>query len=210
MAAWDSADVLPFPAFIERLYREALHFGKAWALPVLLTPAQEQVLWENAINCSDTGRDLLDVGEAARLAGEAWQLAHAWNLIQPLSGYILNEDAKAFRGWSRQYEETTRHASRIDRARLGELLLKLLARPEIAKPGRLVCYGFDIVTPQQAALLTRFRELGCEVAVARPQPWALASKRNAQRLECGHSVGSSGCGMGARQARVCRHRHQDP
>ena len=184
MAAWDSADVLPFPAFIERLYREALHFGKAWALPVLLTPAQEQVLWENAINCSDTGRDLLDVGEAARLAGEAWQLAHAWNLIQPLSGYILNEDAKAFRGWSRQYEETTRHASRIDRARLGELLLKLLARPEIAKPGRLVCYGFDIVTPQQAALLTRFRELGCEVAVARPQPWALASKRNAQRLEC--------------------------
>jgi len=183
-AAWDSADVLPFPAFIERLYREALHFGKAWALPVLLTPAQEQVLWENAINCSDTGRDLLDVGEAARLAGEAWQLAHAWNLIQPLSGYILNEDAKAFRGWSRQYEETTRHASRIDRARLGELLLKLLARPEIAKPGRLVCYGFDIVTPQQAALLTRFRELGCEVAVARPQPWALASKRNAQRLEC--------------------------
>ena len=94
---------------------------------MLLRPAQEQVLWEDAIDRSDTGAVLLAVAEAARLAREAWQLAHAWHLIPQLKNFPLNEDGKAFQDWSRRYEETTCRARQIDRARLCNLVTELCA-----------------------------------------------------------------------------------
>src|SRR3970040_2269404 len=66
LAVWESADILPLTAFVEH----------ADALPLLLTPVQEQALWENIIRGSAAGAALLAVPETARLAREAWQLVH--------------------------------------------------------------------------------------------------------------------------------------
>src|SRR3990172_577831 len=49
LAVWESADVLPLTAFVERAYEDALYSEHAGALPLLLTPVQEQALWENII-----------------------------------------------------------------------------------------------------------------------------------------------------------------
>jgi probable DNA repair protein len=149
----------------------------------LLRPAQEQVLWEDAIARSDTGTVLLAVAEAARLAREAWQLAHAWHLTSRLGNFPLNEDGKAFRDWSRYYEETTRRLRQTDRARLCGLVGELCQRPEINKPKRLICYGFDIVTPQQAALLVKLEEAGCEVMLAQPQPQQPPQNPGSRRVQ---------------------------
>ncbi|SCX44316.1 PD-(D/E)XK nuclease family protein [Nitrosospira sp. Nsp1] len=183
ISAWDSADILPISTFIERIYEEALYSAQASHLPALLRPAQEQVLWEDAIARSDTGTVLLAVAEAARLAREAWQLAHAWHFIPRLGDFPLNEDGKAFRDWSRYYEETTRRARQTDRARLCDLVAGLCLRPEINKPKRLICYGFDIITPQQAALLVKLEDAGCEVMLAQPQPQRSPQDPGSRRVQ---------------------------
>lgn len=187
IAAWDSADILPFSAFIERLYEDALYSRPTHELPMLLTSAQEQILWEDAISHSESGAALLAVGEAARLAREAWQLAHAWHLIPRLRNFSLNEDGKAFQDWSRRYEQTTWRARQIDRARLCNLLTELCEGAGISKPKRLVCYGFDILTPQLAALLSKLEQGGCEVMLARPQSQLQSRSGNAQRVACNDS-----------------------
>jgi hypothetical protein len=64
-AAWDSADILPFPAFVERAYEDALYSDLADGLPLLLAPAQEQALWEGVIRGSEAGGALLAVPETA-------------------------------------------------------------------------------------------------------------------------------------------------
>src|SRR5262245_39050465 len=46
LQAWESADVLPFGAFVERLWEDALYADGAGGLPLLLTGAQEQTIWE--------------------------------------------------------------------------------------------------------------------------------------------------------------------
>src|ERR1700704_2458930 len=46
LTAWETADILPFGAFVERLYEDALYSDIAAQLPMLLAPSQEQVLWE--------------------------------------------------------------------------------------------------------------------------------------------------------------------
>ena len=45
LAVWESADILPLTALVERAYEDALYSEHADALPLLLTPVQEQALW---------------------------------------------------------------------------------------------------------------------------------------------------------------------
>ncbi|SCY48909.1 probable DNA repair protein [Nitrosospira sp. Nl5] len=180
---WGAADILPISAFVERVYEDALYSRPTHALPMLLTPAQEQILWEDAINHSDTGPALLAVAEAARLAREAWQLAHAWYLVPQLGNFALNEDGKAFQDWSQRYEQATRRALQIDQTRLYDLVTGLCEHGA-DKPKRVACYGFDIITPQQAALLSKLEEAGCEVMLTRPQSQLQPRNGGVRRMPC--------------------------
>ncbi len=186
-AIWETADILPFPAFVERLYEDALYSGRVPELPLLLTSAQEQVLWEDAITRSNTGATLLAVADAAKLSREAWKLAHAWHLIPRLTNFPLNEDCKAFQDWSRRYEQMARHLRQIDHARLCNLVIGVCEHVEVHKPKRLVCYGFDIVTPQQAAVLSKLGDTGCEVMLARSRSQLRSPSGNVRRMACNDS-----------------------
>jgi len=169
-SAWPTADILPFTAFVERAYRDALYAGDAAGLPVLLAPAQEQALWESTVRESDAGDMLLAIPETAAVAREAWRLAHAWRLTGRLGAFPLDDDGKAFRQWVQRYEAATRRARQTDSARLADVTAPLLARPDIRKPRALVYYGFDLVMPQQQALFDALAAAGCEVAEAGPEP----------------------------------------
>ena len=168
--AWPTADILPFSAFVERVYGDALYSGEAAGLPILLAPAQELALWETIIRESETGKFLLAIPEAAALARDAWQLAHAWNLLARLGKLPLNDDARAFREWAQRYETVTRRDRHTDRARLPDVAASRLAQPDIRKPPSLVHYGFDLLLPQQAAFFQALSAAGCEVSGAGPQP----------------------------------------
>jgi probable DNA repair protein len=191
IAAWASADILPISAFIERIYEDALYSAQAPHLPLLLTSAQEQLLWEETVAQSVIAPALLSLAETARLAREAWVLAHEWQLITRLGKFALNDDCKAFSAWSRHYENVTRRGHQIDRARLCTFVTGLCSSPGIAIPKRLVCYGFDVVTPQQAVLLAKLEEAGCEVCevtgIGSPvQRFEMPqyANRNVRRVEC--------------------------
>ena len=165
---WETPDILPYTAFAERLYEDALYSEVASWLPLLLTPDQEQSLWEEVLRRSEASSELLAVPETAALAREAWELAHAWDLLDQLRDAHFGEDAAAFAHWARGYEDRTKRARLTDRARLPTVLADALDHPWVRKPQLLVAYGFDIITPQQHAL---FDELvGCGVKLARCAP----------------------------------------
>jgi len=170
--AWPAADILPFSAFVERTYEDALYSDQAATLPILLTPAQEQALWESIIRESEPGKALLSIPETAALAREAWQLAHVWRLVPGLGKFPLNEDAKAFRQWAQRYETLSRRERQTDAARLPDVTASLLARAEVRKPQAVAHYGFDLVMPQQAALFAALASAGCEVTGLGPGPRA--------------------------------------
>lgn len=140
MAAWETADVLPVGAFLERGYEEALVAEGGDSLPQLLSPAQEQALWERVL--ANSG--LLAIPATASQCADAWRLAHAWRMENALDQFEGGEDARAFAGWARDYARFCRDGGFTETARLPALGAKLLAR----KPKQLVAYGFDILTPQ--------------------------------------------------------------
>jgi probable DNA repair protein len=164
---WETADILPYAAFVERLYDDALYSDLAPDLPLLLTPEQEQGLWEERVSAAPDASPLLAVPETAALARDAWELAHAWRLVDRLGPPPLSPDAEAFAGWSRAYAERTDRANFTDRARLPEVVTRTLAHAAVKKPRLLVAFGFDAVTPQQAAFLAALAANGVELASCR-------------------------------------------
>ena len=154
LAAWETADILPAGAFLERGYEEALTSEGGEGLAQLLAPAQEQALWESVL--ADSG--LLAIPAAAAQCADAWRLAHAWGIEKAIEKFDGGEDSRAFTGWSRDYARRCRDGGFTDAARLSTLGAKLLSR----RPKQLVAYGFDILTPQ----LKAFLELGARESVA--------------------------------------------
>jgi probable DNA repair protein len=161
---WDTADILPYAAFVERLYDDALYSERATGLPLLLTPDQEQSLWEEVVRRSDAGGALLAVAETAALAAEAWQLAHVWRLLERFDGAPLHDDARAFADWARAYRRRTEREGLTDRTRLPDTVTGTLDHAWVKKPALLVAYGFEIVTPQQRALLNALAVRGVTLA----------------------------------------------
>jgi probable DNA repair protein len=160
--AWETADILPFEAWLRRLWEDALHAEAAAAMPLLLSPVQEEAAWEEVVRASRFSKDLFAIGPAVAQCREAWQLAHAWRI--PLDARrIPNEDARAFLEWSSHYERLVGGRKQADAARLADLLVQLLAQEQVRKPALLAMAGFDIVTPQQREFLERIATHGTRV-----------------------------------------------
>src|SRR3954471_8899595 len=149
LTSWEAADILPFGAFVERLWEDALYSDAGERLPLLLTAAQEQHLWERILAATD----LLIVPQAAAQCREAWRRLHEWRIPTGPG----NEDALAFAQWSDAYRKHTE--GEIDAARLPDLMAGYLKTVET--PALIVAYGFDVMPPQTREFLGRFEWMDC-------------------------------------------------
>ncbi|MBI5912179.1 MAG: PD-(D/E)XK nuclease family protein [Betaproteobacteria bacterium] len=165
-SAWESADILPYSAFVQRCYEDALYSELASGLPILLTPAQEHTLWEDIIRRSDAGDALLAIPETAALAADAWKTAHAWRLLDSLRSGQLNEDATAFRDWCAAYSLRCERDGHTDTALLPDLVAARVNAKEMRKPKLLAVYSFDIRTQQQRALFDALQAAGTEIVAS--------------------------------------------
>jgi RecB family exonuclease len=179
LGAWEAADILPLSAWVERAYEDALYSELATRLPILLSAAQEQALWEEIVRGSEAGGALLSVPPAAALAREAWQLAHAWRLAPRLKGYPANDDARAFADWAWRYEGITQRDRHCDRARLADVVMPHLAHAALRKPATLIAYGFDILNAQQRELFAALAQADVQVLACGPEVREARARRAA-------------------------------
>jgi ATP-dependent helicase/nuclease subunit B len=149
LTVWEAPDILPFGAFVERLWEDALYSDLGESLPLLLTEAQEQRLWEEILADSN----LFAVPQAAAQCREAWRLIHQWRIGSGAG----SEDAAAFSSWSKEYQRKT--AAEIDAPRLPDLMAKHIG--SLKTPKLLVAYAFDVLPPQTREFLEKFEVAFC-------------------------------------------------
>jgi ATP-dependent helicase/nuclease subunit B len=170
LKAWETADILPFTAFVERLYEDVLYSAAAQRVPLLLTPVQEWELWQAAIRASDWSGMLLSPASAAEDCRHAWELAHAWGIADALGSFPGNEDAAAFVEWARSYSRRCARERGIDAARLPDIMAPLLGEPALRTPQWLVAYGYDVMPPQVCKFMQACEERGIGVRQCGPVP----------------------------------------
>jgi probable DNA repair protein len=179
LAVWEAADILPFGAFVERLYEDALYSELAARLPLLLADAQAVELWEAAIRASRWGAALLAVPQAARDCARAWELAHGWRIAGALESFPGNDDARAFAEWAGDYARRCEAGGHTDAVRLPDVVAPLLGEGALRKPQLLVAYGFDQFTLQQKDFLDACAANGIALASCAPQAREAQAARHA-------------------------------
>ncbi|MFZ5557797.1 MAG: PD-(D/E)XK nuclease family protein [Pseudomonadota bacterium] len=161
---WPTPDILPLTAWLQRAYADAAPPDA----PLLLSPLQEQVLWERAVAESESASPLLQIPSTAAAAREAWQLAHAYRLREAIERLPLNEDARAFVRWSQRYRKLAEEAGAIELARLPDQVAGWIRAGAIDPPREAVLCGFDEVAPQQRELFGALEAAGCALAELAP------------------------------------------
>ncbi len=100
-AAWLTIDVIPFGAFVERLYSEAVVVGALAAQT--LQREQELQLWRQVIERSASGRELLLPDSAAALAAESFRTAAEYDIALDSPQMSASSDTRAFSGWAGEF-----------------------------------------------------------------------------------------------------------
>ena len=176
LQAWESADILPIEALVERMWDDALYSELAAQMPVLLGAVQERALWQQAVSRHRPADRLFSPEAAAAQCADAWHLAHAWRLeLQP--GPFWNDDARAFLEWSADYRRVTREGGQTDRARLPDVMAPHAGHAAIRRPKTLVLYGFDLLTPQLRDFLEALHAAGTAVMACDPLPQEAVARR---------------------------------
>jgi hypothetical protein len=136
LPSWEAPDILHFSAFVERAYEEALYGSEGGELPALLTPAAEQILWEEAVRAGEWHAKVLSAPATAALAADGWSLAHEWGIDSALAVWPGNEDSEAFAAWRSHYLRRTERDRLLDAARLPLLAATLLKEGRASLPRR--------------------------------------------------------------------------
>lgn len=100
-AAWLTPDVLPYGAFVERLYSDAVVVGAVTVHS--LQHEQELQLWRQIIEHSPSGREMLLPESAAALASQAFRTAIEHEIALDSPQMSASSDTRAFCGWAAEF-----------------------------------------------------------------------------------------------------------
>ena len=166
-SSWETPDILTLETLVQRLWEDALYSGAQ--PPLLLSPAQEQALWEETLREAGAAQQLVALAPAAAQCRDAWKLAHEWRLAQRLAE-AQSVDARAFADWAARYERATNAKGQTEAARLPDVVAPLLSGASMKLPGSIALFGFDQMTPQAGSFLDALAARGVEVLeVAAPR-----------------------------------------
>lgn len=148
--AWNTPNIVPYPIWLELLWREAVAAHDDAAPELLLTAAQAAQLWREVV--ASEGMPLLDPHGAAALAAEAWTLAHEWGAGGESWRAWRREaeesdDAALFARWAESYQTQLQRAGALDLAQVPARLSTLATR----SPPTILA-GFSELSPQQERL----------------------------------------------------------
>jgi probable DNA repair protein len=141
--SWRQVPVLSLSAWLQQTWREA-RFGLNEEVPILLSSAQEQFLWEEAIEKS--GVHILDIRATSHAAMAAARFVADWELPLEHASWSEDDETLMFREWLGHVRRLCKEGNWVLGADLTRLTPKWLAR--IRTVGGVVFAGFSEATPR--------------------------------------------------------------
>jgi ATP-dependent helicase/nuclease subunit B len=162
--SWVRPEIIPFEGWLRRLYWDWLCSGRGQ--PVTLLPSGlEFVLWEETVQASTEGRELLDVAGIADTARQAWNLLWHWELPGDAPGWSDTEDTEAFQAWSGEFRALLTANGWITAAMLPGFLSERVSAGEVSVPPEVRVVGYDELPPAHGRLLASLGRRGVRIVV---------------------------------------------
>jgi ATP-dependent helicase/nuclease subunit B len=175
--SWPTLAILPFPSWVQRLWQDYIDVTLEDA-PALLTPNQEQIIWEDIISQSEQGGQLLQLSSTAELAKAAWGTLKQWRIDRADPGLQTTEDSRFFQAWAQRFQEKCEKQHWLDSNSVTQIVCEKIRAGVIAPPAHLLLLGFTEISPLYTDLLA-----ACDTAGGKITHYIPAEKnRAAHRL----------------------------
>jgi len=163
LSAWETPDILPWSAWLERIACTDLHTDNYHKKPVLLTTAQEYWVWEQIIADLTMDNALLQVSATARQCSAGWRLMHEWQLSNKDFTQAHNEDSRFFLKCCQSFKARCAKNTWISSAELPDYLSDSIKSSMLVLPESIILTGFDELNPQQLSLFTQIEIQSCHI-----------------------------------------------
>lgn len=121
--SWERSGIYQVDAWVATCWQQVRY--KTADASTLLSPAQEQILWQNIIEQEHA--HLFDAAATARLAMRAAKLVAEWHIPVENDAWSEHEDAQQFEQWLKSFRKICRDHGWITRADAWRLLPKWIA-----------------------------------------------------------------------------------
>ncbi len=160
--------VMPFSAWLSDCWQrlrlgEALDGKQGAGALRLLSDAQEEVVWEDALRDSGAQQQLLFLDETVRACAGAYRLARQYLLPLDDPAWLQTEECRLFLQWTRAVEARCALQHWLLSADLVAWLGPRLAELDTMRGRRVYLAGFDEVSPAQTALFTSLAVVAASV-----------------------------------------------
>ncbi|HLB57341.1 MAG TPA: hypothetical protein VJL60_00850 [Gammaproteobacteria bacterium] len=119
-SCWTTPDILPFQRWLERLWKTVAAENITSSIPLLLTPNQEQCVWEDILQQSPASDYLLQLADTANIVKSAWKTLKQWQVPLTHPDLDSTEDSRAFLQWAMQFEKIIQERHWIDASSLSD------------------------------------------------------------------------------------------
>ncbi len=167
-SCWPSLDILPFSSWQQRLWHQ-LAIQTIDALPTLLIPQHEQLIWEDILQHSPQNEFLLQINLTAELAKSAWGILKQWCVQINAPALVTTEDGYIFQQWATQFQLRCDTHHWIDSYSLADYLGQAIETLTIIPPKKLLLIGFTEISPQSQQLFDRCKKMGTEISEYQPE-----------------------------------------
>lgn len=159
--AWLTPDVIPYGAFIERLYSDALVAGLLDLQA--LQSEQELHVWRQIIERSTVGREMLLPESAAALAANSFRVACEYDIPLDSPQMGASSDTRAFAGWTADFQRQLSTHGWTCSALFTQELAPVLSLLQI--PSDLFVF-LPESTPAQQSFLNALEEAGVGITIS--------------------------------------------
>ncbi len=160
--SWATLGILPLPSWVQRLWQDYIDATLEDA-PALLTPNQEQIIWEDIISQSEQGGQLLQLSSTAELAKSAWGTLKQWRIEMSDPGLMTTEDSRYFQTWAHAFQEKCEQQRWLDTNSVTQIIAEKIRVGAIAPPAHLLLLGFTEISPLSTDLLTACEATGSKI-----------------------------------------------
>ncbi len=140
--SWERPAIYSVNAWLAACWQEVRY--NALDSPLLLSPAQERVLWQRIIE--EQHADLFDINAIAGMARRSAQLLSEWRIPSESDLWNDHQDAEQFQVWYKNFRRKCHDEGWITRSDLWRLLPKWTMAGHCCLD-RVVFVGFKTITP---------------------------------------------------------------
>ena len=166
--SWTTLDVLPITSWVQRLWQNYTARQIQYA-PLILSPNQEQILWEEILSQSAEGDYLLQVSSTAELARQAYATLQQWQVELSNPALTTTEDGIIFQGWASQFENVCEKNNWITANSITNLVIQKIQTGAMLPPAQIIIKGFTELSPQYQCLMDACETAQCRIIKFEPE-----------------------------------------